>query len=184
MRPQFVQHPPLKPNQAIPVLVDLVLKADIVERQRPGDRLEGGLADGDADHLSAALFRRPIALASIKASCSPRPACLPIRIVTLSVVVGRSSHCSAKLSISRSSSRNSPVKSLTCLTQTARSSAKAPLVMHCRTTRAAGDAPSVCGPRQHAPERRAHGDCHSTPGRCLPRACSGAMRAAGRGERI
>jgi integrase len=60
-------------------------------------------------------------------------------------LVGRSSHCSAKLSISRSRSRNSPVKSLPCLTQTARSSANPPLVMHGRTTSASGDAPAVCG---------------------------------------
>jgi hypothetical protein len=44
----------------------------------------------------------------------------------------RSAYCPAKLSISRSRSRKSPVKGLLCLTQTARNSANAPLVMHCR----------------------------------------------------
>ena len=45
-------------------------------------------------------------------------------------------------------------------------------------TRPANDA------HEHALERRAHSDCHSTPARCLRRACPGAMKAAGRGERI
>ena len=43
-----------------------------------------------------------------------------------------SAYCPAKLSISRSRSRKSPVKGLPCLTQTARNSANVPLVMHWR----------------------------------------------------
>ena len=51
---QLVEDAPLKPNQTVPVLVDLVLEAHRAERKRSGDRLECGLADGDADQERSA----------------------------------------------------------------------------------------------------------------------------------
>ena len=38
--PQPVDHVRLKPDQALALLVGLVLEANTTERQRPGDRLE------------------------------------------------------------------------------------------------------------------------------------------------
>jgi hypothetical protein len=67
------------------LLVGLALERDAAERERPRNRLERGLADGDADHQirSKGFWRSAVALASIKASCSPRPACTLIGIVAV-----------------------------------------------------------------------------------------------------
>ena len=100
-----------------------------------------GGAGTDPENRSTAFSRRAAAFFSIRASCSSRPACLPIRTSTPAVTI-LSSHCIAKLSISRSRSRNSPVKSPPRRTQAARNSANAPLVMHWRTARASGDEPA------------------------------------------
>ena len=40
----------VQPDQALAALVDLVLITHAAERERGGNRLEGGLGDGDADH--------------------------------------------------------------------------------------------------------------------------------------
>jgi hypothetical protein len=58
----------------------------------------------------AAFSRRAVAFPSIKVSCSTRPACFPNRIITCADGESRSAYCPAKLSISRSRSRKSPVK--------------------------------------------------------------------------
>jgi hypothetical protein len=50
-RPQTIDDVRLEPDQTVAILVDRVLKAHVAERQRPGDRLEGRLRDGDADHV-------------------------------------------------------------------------------------------------------------------------------------
>src|SRR5271165_3300204 len=48
----------LKPDQALAVRVELWLDTRAAERERAGERLEGGLGDGDADH-AADLGDRP-----------------------------------------------------------------------------------------------------------------------------
>jgi hypothetical protein len=66
-------------------------------------------------------LRSSVALAWIEANYSPGPACLPARILGgIPTENGPVSfHCDAKLSISRSRSRNPPVKGLPSLTHAA-----------------------------------------------------------------
>jgi hypothetical protein len=67
---QFVDDRVLEPDEALAVIVRLVLEADRAEQQRGGEGVEGGGGDGDADHarfLAAArslcFFAAAIALA-------------------------------------------------------------------------------------------------------------------------
>ena len=46
--PETIDNRPVQPDQALPMLVELVLIAGIAERQRPGHRIEGGLRDRNA----------------------------------------------------------------------------------------------------------------------------------------
>jgi hypothetical protein len=56
-----------EPDELLALLVGLVLEAHAAERERPGDSLERGLADRDADHAV-----KPASLPSVILSCSNR----------------------------------------------------------------------------------------------------------------
>jgi hypothetical protein len=67
--PQTIDHARFKPDQPLALLVGLVFEADTTERQRPGDCLERGLSDWDADHKRQASSRRRILITATKKAC-------------------------------------------------------------------------------------------------------------------
>ena len=58
-RPEPVGDCPVKPDQPLALLVDLILAADGPAQKRLGDRRKRGIADGDLDHAPLLALRTP-----------------------------------------------------------------------------------------------------------------------------